>query len=130
MHFRTPAFECPTGGCVFAVALLPTATLQSPAIEGCSLLRPLLHPLIYRLVQQSAVLSLLDKVAVVWEVKHFGGNPQALQGSKELKSLGNIKKIIALSVNYHRSWRIIGLSSDKLVSNSPGLYSLHDETFW
>jgi hypothetical protein len=33
-------------------------------------------------------------------------------------------------VNYHRSWRIIGLSSDKLVSNSPGLYSLHDETFW
>ena len=26
--------------------------------------------------------------------------------------------------------RIIGLSSDGLVSNSPGLYPLHDETFW
>jgi hypothetical protein len=48
------------------------------------------------------VLRLLDKVAVIWEVKHFGGNPQALQGSEELKSRGNSKKIIALSVNYHR----------------------------
>ena len=27
-------------------------------------------------------------------------------------------------------WRIIGLSSDELVSNSPGLYPSHDETFW
>jgi hypothetical protein len=27
-------------------------------------------------------------------------------------------------------WRIIGLSSDELVSNSPGLYLSHDETFW
>jgi hypothetical protein len=26
--------------------------------------------------------------------------------------------------------RIVGLSSDGLVSNSPGLYPLHDETFW
>ena len=27
-------------------------------------------------------------------------------------------------------WRIIGLSSAELVSNSPGLYPSHDETFW
>ena len=27
-------------------------------------------------------------------------------------------------------WRIIGLSSDELVSNSPGLYPSHDGTFW
>jgi hypothetical protein len=27
-------------------------------------------------------------------------------------------------------WRIMGLSSDELVSNSPGLYPSHDETFW
>jgi hypothetical protein len=27
-------------------------------------------------------------------------------------------------------WRIIGVSSDELVSNSPGLYPSHDETFW
>jgi len=27
-------------------------------------------------------------------------------------------------------WRIIGLSSDEHVSNSPGLYPSHDETFW
>ena len=27
-------------------------------------------------------------------------------------------------------WRIVGLRSDELVSNSPGLYPSHDETFW
>jgi hypothetical protein len=27
-------------------------------------------------------------------------------------------------------WRIEVLSSDELVSNSPGLYPSHDETFW
>jgi hypothetical protein len=27
-------------------------------------------------------------------------------------------------------WRIIGLSSDELVSNSPGSHLSHDETFW
>ena len=27
-------------------------------------------------------------------------------------------------------WRVIGLTSDELVPNSPGLYPLHDETSW
>ncbi len=43
---------------------------------------------------------------------------------------------LAWTVNYWHlkwmsviGWRIIGLNSDELVSNSPGLYPSHDETF-
>jgi hypothetical protein len=48
-------------------------------------------------------------------------------GEAQLSSFSFIFLIREVSVI---GWRIIGLSSDELVSNSPGLYPSHDETFW
>jgi hypothetical protein len=50
---------------------------------------------------------------------------------------GNVPKCVGVSTFIFFSREasvvgrpVIGLSSDELVSNSPGLYPSHDETFW
>src|SRR5215831_1345918 len=61
-----------------------------------------IHPAIYRLVPELAVLRLQHPMAFIGEVEHFGRNLQPLQRSEELESLGDIQTVVELAVDHQR----------------------------
>ena len=68
--------------------------------RGCrrNVLRPLIDPVVDRLVPELRVLGLEHKVAFVREVEHFRRDAKALQRGKELKAFADVKAVIKLVV--------------------------------
>src|SRR5580704_3714005 len=67
-----------------------------------SLLRPLIDPIVHRLVPELAVLRLEHPVSLIREVQHLRRHIQALQSGEELESLRHIQPVVELAVDDER----------------------------
>src|SRR5437660_877914 len=75
---------------------------QSLTTDHQSLLRPLIHPIVHRLVPELRVLRLQYPVSFVGKVEHLRWHAHRLQGSKELEAFADVEAVVELAVDDQR----------------------------
>src|SRR5271166_6924573 len=75
---------------------------SSPLVPRPLLLRPLIDPVVDRLVPELRVLRLHDPMAFVGKVEHLRRHAHGLQRGEELEAFADVEAIVELGMNHQR----------------------------
>src|SRR6266849_5784758 len=78
---------------------VPTSEVRGPAPAS---FRPLVHPLIHRLVPEPRILRFQYPVAYVGEVEHLRRHAHDLQRGEELEAFAHVEPVVALAMDDQR----------------------------